>query len=59
MRSNTDFVNLQAEVESCDTDLGPVISTIQVGVIKTAGDIMIYRPRLFCVTYGPNQSYSR
>ena len=29
--------------------------TLQVGVIKNVGDVRIYRPLIFCVSYGPNQ----
>ena len=31
---------------------------IRVGVIKTAGNIRIYFPVVFCVRSGPNQFYS-
>ena len=35
-----------------------LLSIIRAGVIKTAGNIRIYCPRVFCVRSGPNQSYS-
>ena len=43
------------------TDNNPVQRSEErrvVVLLKTTGNIRIYRPRVFCVRSGPNQSYS-
>ena len=45
------------KVDNLKQTLDRLLSTIRVRVIKTTGNIGIYRPRLFRVRSGPNQSY--
>ena len=41
VRSYADFLTSTQNVSNYDTDIGPAISTIWVGLIKTAGDIIL------------------
>ena len=46
------------KVDNLKQTLDRLLSTIRVRVIKTTGNIGIYRPRLFHMSFGPNQLYS-
>ena len=64
IRSYTDYIYLHKKVDNVIPTQESYIAlgfhgyTLWAGVIKTAGNIRIYCPRVFRLMYGPNQSYS-
>ena len=61
VRSNADFLTSMQTVDNViptQERYSDFDYTQRSGVIKTTGNITIYRPQVFRVRSGPNQSYS-